>query len=86
MQEKLEGIMETVNRTSIFCSKYFFINYGKKENVWHRPINQFNGKKSRPSKNINIGRRQHKFHKKVSDMLLSLRANDNWWKNPIDKA
>jgi hypothetical protein len=85
MQEKLQDITETVNRMSITRSKFFFNIYGKKENLRHRPINQINGKRPGPSKNINFIGRQHKFHKKVSDMLLSLRLIDHWWVNPIDK-
>jgi len=71
VQERLQGIMEMVNRSSISHSKYFFIHYGKKEKLSHRPIDKFNGNRSWLKKNIFITAWQKKFHQKVSDMLLS---------------
>jgi hypothetical protein len=83
-QERLQDIMEMVNRSSVSRSKYFFILYGKKEKLSHRPIDQFNGNRLRLKKNLFITAWQKKFHQKVSDMLLSLRSSDEWRKKSSD--
>jgi hypothetical protein len=62
----------------------FFIHYGKKEKLSHRPIDQFDGNRLRMKKNIFITARQKKFHQKVSNMLLSLRSSDEWHKKSSD--
>jgi len=71
-QERLQDIMDVVNRSSVSRSEYFFIHNGKKEKLSHCPIDQFNGNRLWLKKNIFITARQKKFHQKVSDMLLSL--------------
>ncbi len=48
----------------------------RKESLQHRPIDQFNGKKPKPSKVISVTARQRRFHKQLYDMLLSVR-DDN---------
>ena len=78
VQERLTRMIETVNRTSISGSKYFFINIGNKEKLEHRPLDQFNGRKPTPSKVFDISARRRKFHQQLSDALLSLRENDAW--------
>lgn len=78
VQERLTRMMETINRTSISGSKYFFINIGNKEKLEHRPLDQFNGRKPTPSKVFDISARRRKFHQQLSDALLSLRENDAW--------
>jgi hypothetical protein len=52
VEEKLQNIMETVNRSSIMHSMYYFINYGKKNNLTHRPIDQFDSKHPMQSKQL----------------------------------
>jgi len=84
IQERLQDIMEMVNRSIVSRSKYFFIHYGKKEKLSHRPIDQFNGNRLRMKKNIFITARQKKFHQKVSNMLLSLRSSDEWRQKSSD--
>ena len=76
-EEKLANIMEAVNRTSVSRTRYYFVNYGQKDRLFHRPIDQFNGRMSKPLKGAaNLATRQRKFHKQLSNMLLSLRSAD----------
>jgi plasmid maintenance system killer protein len=78
VQEELDRIMEIVNRTSISHSNYFFTNIRNKEKLAHRPMDRFNGRNPKPSKALDISARQRKFHKQLSDKLLSLHVNDAW--------
>jgi hypothetical protein len=71
VEEKLQNIMETVNRSSVMRSKYYFINYGKKNKLTHRPIDQFDSKHPMQSKQLFIIDRQQKFHRQVSKTLLA---------------
>jgi hypothetical protein len=71
-EEMLGDIMETITKTSVSRTKYYFINYGKKTLLKHHPIDQFNGKIPKPSKGIfHLHPRQRKFHKKLSQLLTT---------------
>lgn len=73
-EEQLSNIMENVNKTKVARTAYYFINYGKKENLFHRPIDQFNGVISKPRKGTsNLKVYQRSFHKKLSDVALGFR-------------
>ena len=71
VEEKLQEIMETVNRTSVMRSKYYFINYGKKNKLNHRPIDQFDAKHAIKARQLFIINRQQKFYHQVSKTLLA---------------
>ena len=73
VEEKLQDIMESVNRTSVGRSKFYFINYGKKDRLYHRPIDQFLSKKPLKAKQLFIIERQQKFHRQVSKALVATR-------------
>jgi len=45
VKEKLQDIMESGNHTSVGRSKFYFINYGTKDRLYPRPIDQFASKK-----------------------------------------
>jgi len=78
VHEKLQDVMENVNKSSPQSQKTFFINYGNKQKLFHTPNDQFNGKMSRPSKRMDISARQWKLHKKISDTVLTLHSNVSW--------
>jgi hypothetical protein len=66
-EELLGDVMETIIKTAVSHTVYYFINYGKKSLLKHHPIDQFNGTISKPSRQIsNVHNRQHRFHKKLS--------------------
>jgi len=44
VEERLDNLMEAVNQTSICGQRHFFINLGDKKMLYHRPIEEFNGK------------------------------------------
>jgi hypothetical protein len=68
----LGDIMDTITKTSVSRTKYYFINYGKKTLLKHHPIDQFNGKIPKPSKGIfHLHPRQRKFHKKLSQLVTT---------------
>ncbi len=45
VEEHLFDLVETLNRTAVSGKRYYFVHFGLKENLQHRPIDQFNGKK-----------------------------------------
>jgi hypothetical protein len=66
--------MKNVNKTKVTRTAYYFINYEKKEDLFHRPIDQFNGVISKPRKGTsNLKVYQRSFHKKLSDVALGFR-------------
>jgi hypothetical protein len=72
IEVKLNDMMEAVG-TGVAHSKYYFINFGKKEKLNHWPIDQFTGGLSRSSKADSLlCAYQQKFHKNMSDILLTL--------------
>jgi hypothetical protein len=73
MKEELLGdVMKTITKTSVSHTKYYFINYGKKPLLKHRPIGQFNGNIPKPSKGIfHLHPRQSKFHKTLSQLVTN---------------
>jgi len=79
VQEKLQEIMETVNKSSI-SQRFFFINYGNRRALFHKPIDQFKGKAKR-TKRFDISARQWKLHAKIGEMMLELCSSDSW-RNP----
>jgi transcription antitermination factor NusG len=67
--------METINKSSISRYSYYFIHYGKRSNLSHRPFDQYNGRISKPSMdNAALRVYQHSFHKKLSNMVISFHA------------
>jgi hypothetical protein len=44
VEERLENLTEAVNQASIRGQRHFFINLGEKKMLYHRPIEEFNGK------------------------------------------
>jgi hypothetical protein len=74
-EQNLGDLMETINKTSISRTSYYFFRYGKKSKLSHCPIEQFNGRISKPSVDIAaLGIHQHSFHKKLSIMVISFHA------------
>jgi hypothetical protein len=64
--------METITKTTISRTKYYFIHYGKKSSLSHHPIDQFNGAKLRPSRGISdLPSKQRWLHKKLSQLPTS---------------
>ena len=47
VEEQLSDFTETVNITSVSNKRYYFVNFGRKGKMEHRPIEQFNGKKTK---------------------------------------
>jgi hypothetical protein len=66
-----------------FWIEVFFINIGNKEKLEHQPLDQFNGRKPRPSKAFDISARRGKFHQQLSNALLSL-SDKVAWHNEIN--
>jgi hypothetical protein len=52
IEESLFETVETLNQTALSGKRYYFVHIGKKENLQQRPIDQFNGKKLKPTKKI----------------------------------
>jgi hypothetical protein len=73
LEEKLQDIMESVNHTSVGCTKFCFINYGKKDRLYHRPIDQFASNQPLKAKQLFIIEHQQKFHCQVSKALVATR-------------
>jgi hypothetical protein len=71
LEEKLQDVMESVNRTGVMRSKFYFIIYGKIDRLYHRPIDQFSSNKPLQPKPIFIIKRQQKFHRQLSKALLA---------------
>jgi len=68
-KELLGDIMETITKKSVSRIAYYFIHYGKKSLLSHRPIDQFEGKILKPTKGIsNLLKHQQRFHKKLSHL------------------
>ncbi len=78
IEESLFETVETLNQTALSGKRYYFVHIGKKENLQHHPIGQFNEKKLKPTKKILLKDRQSKFHKHLGDMLLTFCSNDSW--------
>jgi hypothetical protein len=77
-EELLGDVMETVTKTAVSHTLYYFINYGKKSLLKHHPIDQFNGTLSKPSRQIaNLHNRQRRFHKKLSQLVTSITIYNN---------
>jgi hypothetical protein len=78
-EELLRGMMETITKTTVGNSLYYFIHYGKKALLTHIPGDQFNGQVSRSQKGLYLKHRQRKFQKKLSELVtrttLSLAAS-----------
>ncbi len=75
MEEQLSDFTETVNITSVSNECYYFMNFGRKGKIDCSPIEQFNGKKTEV-KAMRIAEHQHIFRKHLSDMLMSLRHDE----------
>jgi hypothetical protein len=74
-EQNLGDIMETINKSSISHNSYYFIHYGKRSNLSHHPIDQYNGRISKPSMDSAALRVYHySFHKKLSNMVISFCA------------
>jgi hypothetical protein len=71
VKEKLQDIMESGNHTSVGRSKFYFINYGTKDRLYPRPIDQFASKKQLKAKQLFIIERQQQFHRQVSKALVA---------------
>jgi hypothetical protein len=66
-----------VNRTAVAGQRYFFINFGSKTRLSHRPIDQFNGGMEKHNVGTYLAARQRKLRRDLSDMVLSLRTYDD---------
>ncbi len=65
--------METITKTSVSHTKYYFVHYGEKSLLKHHPIDHFNGNMPKPSKEIvHLHHLQHKFHKKLSQLVTTI--------------
>ncbi len=70
-EELLGDVMDTITKTSVPRTKYYFVNYGKKSLLKH-PVDQFNGSIPKPSKEIfRLQPQQCKFHKKLSQLVTT---------------
>jgi hypothetical protein len=77
-EELLKDVMETITKTAVTHTVYYFINYGKKSLLKHHPIDQFNGTLSMPSRQIaNLHIQQRRFHKKLSQLVTSIMICNN---------
>jgi hypothetical protein len=66
LEEKLQDVMESINCTSVMCSKYYIMSYGKKLDFTTNPLIS---KKPLKAKPIFIIERQQKFHWQLSKAL-----------------
>ena len=69
IEQELGDIMETITRTQVGDKMHYFINYGNKSLLTHIPAAQFNGEKEGPSRIVDLPLRQHRFHRKVSQLM-----------------
>ncbi len=74
-EEQLSDFTESLNITSVSNKRFYFVNFGRKGKMEHRPIDQFNGKK-RQVKVAGLAEHQSKLHKRLYDMLMSLRHEE----------
>jgi len=78
IEENLHDFMWPLNRSSVLRSKYYFLHYGRKEKLHHRPRDQWPLDKSpmepRP---ILIIDKQQKFHRQLSQALKEIRISYN---------
>ena len=71
MEHNLQDIMETVNWSSLMCSKYYFINYRNEAKLSQPPIDQYDAKWPIKARPLFIIERQQKFHSQVSKAFVS---------------
>jgi len=71
LKENLQDVIESVNWMSVMRSKYYFINYGRKARLHHRPIDQFSSKHPLKAKPLFIIECQQKFHRQLSNALVA---------------
>jgi len=81
-EELLRGMMETITKTTVGNSLYYFIHYGKKSLLTHIPGEQFNGRVSRSQKGLYLKHRQRKFQKKLSELVTRTTLSSAASKNP----
>jgi hypothetical protein len=76
VEQNLSDIIETsATATYVNRSRHYFIHYGHKDQLYHRPIDQFNGKAPQTSSFNVLGTKQKKLHKEISSLLLSMQLD-----------
>ncbi len=71
-EEQVGDIIETITKSFVSRTKYYFINYKKILLLSHCPIDQFNVVMLRPSRGIlDLPARQCRFHKKLSQLATN---------------
>lgn len=70
-EELLGDTMETITKTSVGTSLYYFVHYGKKSLLTHIPGEQFDGSVSKSLKGLHLKHRQRRFQKKLSELVIS---------------
>jgi len=61
--------METITKTSVGATFYYFVHYSKKSALMLIPGNQFNGKVLKSLKGLYLKDRQRKFQRKLSELV-----------------
>jgi len=64
IEQNLLYLVDGINRTAVSGCRYFFINFGSKSKLQHRPIDQYNGKVKLSKVGIYLSAHQRKLHKK----------------------
>ena len=85
IEQKLFDLVEGINQTAVSNKWHFFINFGSKARLQHRPIDQFNGRVKMSNVGTYLSTRQRKLHKKISHILLNLRLSDKLYGSEVSK-
>jgi len=81
-EEVLGNMMETITKTSVGATLYYFMHYGKKSALMHIPGDQFNGKVSKSLKGLYLKDRQRKFQRKLSELVTKTTLSSSLSKTP----
>jgi hypothetical protein len=65
IEQKLFDLVEGINQTAVSNKWHFFINFGSKARLQHRPIDQFNGRVKIAKVGTYLSTRQRKLRKRI---------------------
>jgi len=71
LKHEPQDIMETVNWSSVICSKYYFINDGNKVKLRHCSLDQYDAKRSLNARQLFIIEKQQKILRQESKALVA---------------
>jgi hypothetical protein len=81
-EEVLGNIMETITKTSVGATLYYFVHYGKKSALMHIPGDRSNGKVLKSLKGLYLEDRQWKFQRKLSELVTKTTLSSALSKTP----